>query len=79
MSELLCRDGVAYLADYLEGVLPAETRAAIDEHVAGCPKCAAFIESYQATPRIVRNATRIDLPDDLQASLLRFLRERRAL
>jgi anti-sigma factor RsiW len=79
MNDLVCRDGVDYLMDYLEGTLPADTRAAIDTHVSGCPKCVAFIASYQATPRIVREATKIEMPEDLQASLLAFLRARRAV
>jgi anti-sigma factor RsiW len=62
--------------DYLEGVLPAEVRAALDEHVAGCPRCAAFVASYLETPRILREATAATLPADVEASLRAFLRAR---
>ena len=57
MKELVCVSGVELLMDYLEGVLPEETRLAIDAHVASCPKCTAFVASYRATPRILRDAT----------------------
>ena len=63
--------------DYLEGVVPADMRAMLESHVAGCPKCEAFIASYLATPRILRDATAAAMPPELQRSLLAFLRAQR--
>ena len=76
MSPIACVSGVARLMDYLEGVLPADLHAALDEHVAGCPRCAAFVASYLATPRILREASAVSLPADVEASLRAFLRAR---
>jgi anti-sigma factor RsiW len=76
MNPVVCASGVEQLMDYLEGVLPAEVTAALEAHVAGCAKCAAFVASYQATPRIVRDATVTRLPADVEASLKAFLRAR---
>ena len=78
MTDLACASGVDLLMEYLEGTLPAELRAQIESHVAGCPRCVAFLASYQETPRILRQATLEALPDDLAASLLRALRSRRS-
>jgi anti-sigma factor RsiW len=77
MSELVCSNGVDQLMDYLEDVVPPAVRVALDEHVAGCPKCVAFIASYLATPRIVREATRAEAPASLGPLLLQFLRQHR--
>jgi anti-sigma factor RsiW len=77
MRDFTCASGVDLLMEYLEGELPADVRAAIDRHVTGCPRCVAFIESYRATPRILREATAATLPEDLQASLLAALRNAR--
>jgi anti-sigma factor RsiW len=74
MTLVVCASGVELLMDYLEGVLPGDVRAALDAHVAGCERCAAFVASYQATPRILRNATTMTLPPDIEASLRTFLR-----
>lgn len=74
---LTCRDGVELLMDYLEGTLPPADLQAIESHVSGCPRCVAFIESYRATPRILREATAGALPEDLAESLRRFLASRR--
>ena len=73
MNEIVCASGVELLMDYLDGVLPPELRAALDEHVAGCPRCTAFVASYLATPRIMREATAAALPPDLEKSLKVFL------
>jgi anti-sigma factor RsiW len=77
MKNIACISGVELLMDYLEGVLPSDVHAALEDHVAGCPRCAAFVESYRATPRIMRQATiAATLPADIEASLKAFLREK---
>jgi len=76
MTHIACASGVDLLMDFLEGVLPANVNAALEEHVAGCARCAAFVASYQATPRILRDATEATLPADVEASLKAFLRAR---
>lgn len=73
MKDVACVSGVELLMDFLEGVLPPELHAALEKHVAGCPRCAAFVASYLATPRILREATDVSLPADLEASLKAFL------
>ena len=77
MSEIACASGVELLMDYLEGVLPDDVRAALDAHVAACPRCAAFVASYRETPRLLREATAVPLPPDIEASLRAFLRAAR--
>jgi len=76
MKEIACVSGVGLLMDYLEGVLPADLHAALEAHVAGCPRCAAFVASYRDTPRILREATEASLPADVEASLEAFLSAR---
>jgi len=73
MTEIACLSGVELLMDYLEGVLPEDVNAALEAHVAGCPRCVAFVASYRATPRILREATAATLPDDVEASLKAFV------
>lgn len=77
MSEMVCATGVDLLMEYLEGALPLEVRRAIDAHVNRCRRCQAFVESYQSTSRVIRESTRLEVPDDLAASLLAVLRAQR--
>lgn len=76
MTHVVCASGVELLMDYIEGELPADVSAELEAHVAGCARCAAFVASYQATPRILRDATMVTLPADIEASLQAFLRAR---
>jgi anti-sigma factor RsiW len=76
MTAVVCASGVELLMDYLEGVLPPDVNAALEQHVAGCERCAAFVASYRETPRILRDATAAPLPADVEASLQAFLRAR---
>ena len=76
MSETVCISGVELLMDYQDGVLPEDVKSALDAHVAACQKCTAFVASYMATPRILRDATDARLPAELEESLKAFLRAR---
>ena len=77
MTGVSCRTGVELLMDYLEGVVSDDMRTLLDSHVAGCAKCTAFVASYLATPRILRDATAASMPPALQRSLVDFLRAQR--
>jgi anti-sigma factor RsiW len=55
--------------DYLEGQIAPDVRAAVERHVAGCPRCIAFVESYRRTPDIFKHATAATLPPDLARTL----------
>jgi anti-sigma factor RsiW len=68
-----CARGVDLLADYLEDALPVEVRRDIDAHLAACPRCVAFVDSYLQSVRILRGATLADPPPGFEASLRRFL------
>jgi len=71
----MCVSGVDVLADYLEGLLPPDRRASVEQHVLGCERCQAFVASYQATPRILRDATDVVLPEELRRSLEDLIRK----
>jgi anti-sigma factor RsiW len=73
---MTCMAGVDRLMDYLEGLLPFDVRAAVDAHVEGCPRCAAFIASYTDTPRIIRLTTESAMSPERQSALRTFLRQR---
>ena len=71
-----CQSGVELLMDYLEGTLAPDIRAALEQHVVGCARCRAFVESYRKAPGVLRNATATTLPPELARKLQDFLRTR---
>lgn len=76
MTDLVCVSGVDHLMDYVDGVVPPDLRVTLEHHVAGCPRCAAFITSYCETPRILREATATPFTSGIESSLKSFLRAR---
>ena len=46
---LTCQQLLNYLSDYVEGRLPAGEVARLQEHLAACPHCVAYLHSFQAT------------------------------
>jgi anti-sigma factor RsiW len=80
MSEALtCHDVADFLADYVAGELHVDVRARFDQHLAECPACVAYVESYSATIRLARDAfERTDeaIPDPLVRAILDATRRR---
>jgi anti-sigma factor RsiW len=59
---ITCRELVEGLHDYLLGSLGPEATARINEHLAACPSCVAYLKTYEATIRMGRLA--LDPTDD---------------
>jgi anti-sigma factor RsiW len=48
-KDLVCRQAVALVTDYLEGTLSARDRRRFERHLRGCPNCSAYLEQIRAT------------------------------
>lgn len=46
---MTCEEFVELVTAYLEGTLPAEDRAAFDEHMALCPGCDRYLAQFRTT------------------------------
>jgi len=68
-----CRTTIDLLAGFVDCALSAQEEEALQAHLAMCPRCVEFIESYRGTSRIMREATKVDLPPDIEERLLVFL------
>jgi len=77
MTGVVCASALERLMDYLEGAVAADLRAALEAHVASCERCEAFVASYRATPRILREATEVPLPPERRQALNALLSSRR--
>lgn len=72
-----CREFTEFIADYLMGTLPEETRTLFERHISRCDNCRAYLSNYQATLALEREAfadgdanVPADVPDDLIQAIL---------
>jgi hypothetical protein len=61
---MTCPEGATDLGAYVLGALEPADRREVEEHVRGCPSCAAELAGFRTLPRLL---DMVD-PDDLQAA-----------
>jgi anti-sigma factor RsiW len=74
-----CREFTEFLHEYLFGNLPAEERVEFDKHVAECPWCVAYLDSYHKAIQLEQAAFSApqdapppgDAPEQLVQAILR--------
>lgn len=49
---MTCREFVDFLLAYLEGGLQGPQRAVFDQHMAACPSCVTYLDTYRDTIRL---------------------------
>ncbi len=64
-----CSDFLKELTDYLDGVIDADTKAELDEHLAWCHNCYVVCNTTKMTIEIYRGSELYELPDDLRLRL----------
>jgi RNA polymerase sigma-70 factor, ECF subfamily len=70
-----CPDVATMLSGHLEGEISAASCAEMERHVATCARCAATCESLRETLRLCRATPTPSVPEGLQASIRRGIRE----
>jgi anti-sigma factor RsiW len=68
-----CPEAIALLVDYLEGRLPSDVRLDLEQHLAGCASCEAYVASYRSTVDLLHSLSEADLPPELHLRLRAFL------
>jgi anti-sigma factor (TIGR02949 family) len=76
-ADLSCRECIDLLVDYVDGALPAREARDLEEHLAGCPPCVAFLNTYRGTVDAARRLRAATLPPELRARLVDFLKRPR--
>lgn len=59
--DVVCRQAVELVTDYLEGTLGRADRRRFEKHLAGCPHCTEYLAQMRATIALTGQIT----PDDL--------------
>ena len=75
---MTCRSLVELLTDYLEGALPDDERARLEEHLAGCEHCTRYLAQIRATMRLSGMLTEEQIQPEAREALLDVYRRWRS-
>ena len=70
---LTCREVIGILAEYLESALSQDRVGELEDHLAGCEACQAYLNTYQRTKTLTAEAERVAMPDEMKHRLRQFL------
>ena len=65
-----CREFVDFLMDYVNGELSAEQQRVFRRHIVDCPPCIHFLDTYEETVRLEKDAYREVDCDDVPPQLV---------
>ena len=78
-DELVCREAVELVTDYLEGALSGTDRARFETHLSACPHCTEYLAQMRRTLHLLRriepDALEPQVRDDLVALYRRWQAE----
>ena len=69
---MTCKEITDFLLDYLNGELAEANRVIFEEHLAECPDCVAYVQSYEMTVKLAQ-AERETGPSQLPQDLIRAI------
>ena len=68
-----CEDIKELLTEYLDGELPADDAAAVEEHTAGCGACRAELDALRQTAALLKSLPKADAPVGLAQNVTALL------
>jgi anti-sigma factor RsiW len=75
-KDLTCREFAEFLSDYLSRELSAAERAAFEAHLAECPTCVTYLDTFQKTIQLSKAAyadSEGGLPDEVPEELVQAI------
>ena len=69
-QDMVCREFVEEVTNYLEGKLSAAEARWTDEHLAQCPHCRAYLAQMRSTISALRGLAEDDVDEDLRSRIL---------
>jgi anti-sigma factor RsiW len=68
--DLVCRQAVELVTDYLEGTLSPAQRRRFEAHVASCPDCPEYVAQMRAIIALTGSITPDDLTPRIRSELI---------
>ena len=79
MGRVTCKQFIEdFLADYLDATLGPEDVADLERHLAICPPCVAYMNTYRKTRHLIHQEAAPEMPQEMKAILRKFLQEQLA-
>ncbi len=75
-DDVKCREVVDVLTDYLEGAMPPEQRAALEQHLLTCEGCTNYVEQLRMSIALTGRLQEEDVPPQVMDRILNMFRER---
>jgi predicted anti-sigma-YlaC factor YlaD len=72
--DLVCRQAVEMISDYLEGALGRRDRRRLETHLRACPNCSAYLDQIRATIRLAGSVGPDDLSPEALAEMVELYR-----
>jgi anti-sigma factor RsiW len=76
--EIVCRQAVELVTDYLEGTLSRRDRRRFEAHLRGCRDCAGYLEQIRMTIAATGSIRPDDLTPEATADLIELYRRWRS-
>ena len=73
-QELVCREAVELVTDYLEGALAESERARLEAHLAACPHCTEYLSQMRRTLDLLGQIEPEALDPEVQEELVALYR-----
>ena len=71
-NDMVCKELVELVTDYLEGTLPEEERARFERHLSGCNGCTNYLEQMRQTIRLTGELQAESLAPQQRQDLLKL-------
>jgi anti-sigma factor RsiW len=76
--DIVCKQAVELVTDYLEGALSRADRRRFERHLADCPHCTEYLAQVRMTIELTGSITPEDLPPQVQDEFIALYRQWRA-
>lgn len=70
-----CREALAVIAEFLEQSLSPATLVRFESHLADCPPCRVYLETYGKTIALTGRAEDVEMPPEMKTRLRSLLLE----
>lgn len=74
---ITCRELIEFIAGYVDGELDDVSRGDFEKHLARCPSCRAYLETYQTTRHLVQSLATDEPVEDVPEELVQSILSRR--